>query len=221
MFKRKTIDLKFYTANKSAFDLFPPINATKKLPSWFQKASDEKVNLSVKHCRGMRDFFRYGIAIPMWSDLRLATTDDQISWEFSDKMSQILVETGFQAMQRKNEALVKLIAPWAVECSEPVAFMQAQNMWEPEASPFRSINATLDFKYQHAVNTFLYVPTNVDVIIPAGTVSFVFAPLTERPVNLSVEYNPTKHDELKHGGLNRPFFKNWYAKQRRICEERK
>ena len=217
---RKKIKAVFYTPNKNAFDLFKPETAAKATPSWFGKADNNGFDINVQNCRGMREFFRHGVSIPLWSDLRLKSTDDRIEWEFSDKTSELQVENNFGVMQRDKHALCKLIVPWAVECTEPVHFMQVQNMWEPSASAFRSINGTMEFKYQHAINLFLYIPPNTDTIASAGTRFFMLVPLSERQLEIDVKYDPEKYSALRFSGERRAFFKNWYVKQRNIKEGR-
>jgi hypothetical protein len=216
---RKPIELRFYTNNRSACELFPPTKAAKARPRWLSTADSGGFGVTIQRCRGIREFFSHGVAVPLWSDLKLETTENHLRWDFSDGKSQLHVESEFGVMQRPNEALCKLIFPWAAECSEAVPFMQVQNMWDQTAAAFRSINGTLEFKYQHAVNLFLYFQADTSTIIPAGTSFFILAPLSERPIKILAEYDPEKYDALRDGSRSRPFFKNWYVKQRHIKEK--
>jgi hypothetical protein len=217
---RKPIELRFYTNNRSACELFPPTKAAKARPQWLSTADSTGFDVSITGCRGIREFFSHGVAVPLWSDLKIEGSDSQLRWDFADGKSHIHVESDFGVMQRPREALCKLIFPWAVECSEAVPFMQVQNMWDQTASAFRAINGTLEFKYQHAVNLFLYFQADTNTTIPAGTSFFILAPLSERPIKFLAEYNPEKYDALRDGAMSRPFFRNWYVKQRRIKEKK-
>jgi hypothetical protein len=217
---RKPIELRFYTDNRAACDLFPPVNGAKKRPSWVREATSGEFDMGVQNCRGMRELFRNGIAVPLGSVLKITTTPDQMSWSFADKKSHLMVEGNFGVMHRKSEALCKLVFPWAVECSSAVNFVQVQNTWDRPAADFRTVNGALEFKYQHAINMFLYIPPGTNTVIPAGTAFFLMMPMTERPIRLSAEYNPEKYYALSEGGESRVFFKNWYVKQRHIRENK-
>jgi hypothetical protein len=214
LFRSKQTTITFYTANKTAADLFPPQWGSKHLPDWYTAARHKDTEMSVKHCRGLRDYFRTGIAVPLWSDLRMRADNGLFEWQYADQMSELLVEPSFEVLQRKHEALCKIITPWAAECSDTTMFLQSQNMWDPKAQVVRTVNGVFDFKYQHSLNVFFYGPDGLSHTIEAGTTLTMLTPMTTNQIVLRHEYDPEKYLALKQPGGNRAFFNNWYAKYR-------
>jgi hypothetical protein len=194
----KPVKLAFYTNNAAAHRLFPPQRASKKLPSWLQ---DEQVkNDPIKSCFGMRQMFLDGIAIPMWADVQFTVEgpDDDKRLSVSSYDKTVLTEpvSAFQ-VQKDNSMLLKLFSPWQVESSDSVTFSLVENLWSNPRRPLHFMSGTVEFRYQHSSNMFLYVPTDQpSSSIEAGDCPMVLVPKTERAIDISVHYDPEKHDYL-------------------------
>jgi len=174
-FPKKKIVLDCFTADEVAIRTAPIDFAIKHMPEWWQDlpatyTRDSFPFGTMKNCAGMVDFYRYSIAIPMWSDLVISIGKNQFSWKFSDYMSSADLHntaqeaTGFLP---PNYNHLKLISPWHLSCKQSINWL-----WN---TPLYNLNK------------------NPDILIPPGIVNYSKQNIT----NVNILFNTEKERVIK------------------------
>jgi len=162
--KRTKLILDCFTSNPSAFEWAKPDHAVKFIPEWWKnlpKVDDRQfaAQANMKQCAGFVDYFRSGIALPMWSDLDVKTGpvgDDSYAWQYSDGESHATSHNPQESgsfLNPKEVLHLKLIYPWRFLCSEKINWVWTQFGWQkPINVTYQVLPGVLSFKYQTGAN---------------------------------------------------------------------
>jgi hypothetical protein len=226
-FRRKQIVLDCFTDDQVLYDYLAPDKATKFYPEWWKNLEpsykEHKTPVpaaTMKGCRGLIEFHRNAIAIPMWSDLYVEVGD--LKTKVIRQAIMNTPSTQHPAQQRgtwlpaQKYGHAKFDCPWVFKTKEYVQFMLMEafyNLDKPEDLMIPP--GIVDFKYQQGANInvlFDYREQKRDVIIKAGDPLMFMIPLTEREVVIkkhkvtSQEYRDLKilpYTFSNHYGFNK------------------
>lgn len=139
IFKKSKIVLDCFTKLNVAYELSPISKADKYFPDWWKRipqatySNDIMDNIPVstmKHCTGLIDYFRQGFVLPLWCDLILKTTNNGISYQFADQVSQIISHSPVQFNNSfPNHIHVKIVSPWYVKSNSNINFHCSSPFW--------------------------------------------------------------------------------------------
>jgi hypothetical protein len=72
-FKKKKIVLEAYAPVGDLIDLFPIVESSKSIPTWYNKLPTSRDdNPNVRNCFGLKDLYKKGIIIPLWADYEIS-----------------------------------------------------------------------------------------------------------------------------------------------------
>jgi hypothetical protein len=218
----KPIKLRFYTDHASAYRYLKPDHSRNHLPDWLRKVKVYENESNVKHCYGLRESFKKGFVIPLWSDIKIETKskpDGSMEGKmiFADNISEALDEDGGTVMHTRNKRLVKLISPWYCECDEEVTFSVFENHFSKPDRGVEFISGTLQFKYTNATHLFMYLENKTqNTLLNAGDAPFIYRQNSEREIEIDVSYDPEKTMYLQNLGGRSSFFTHKFMKRRKF-----
>lgn len=236
IFKKKTLNLDFFTSRPSAHDLFPPDYSNKFIPEWWKKLPQtfEKPGAffptgTIKSCYGFRSYYKQGFMIPLWSDFAIDVAqagDINTRWKFSDDSiaSSHPPDQWDAYLSPLYYTHIKLHSPWFVTCKDPVDFIVQQPLWnQTEIGNYTLLPGVVDFKYQQSTQINMMVK-HLDnrrrFIIPSGTPIIQFVPLTDRKIKIHTHLVSVEEEEKIWKRPIKISFVNKYAKVKKIVSER-
>lgn len=220
----KPIKLKFYTEHASAYEYLKPAYSSDYFPSWVSQLPNAEGGPTVKNCYGLRESFRKGFVVPLWSDFLVKTElrDDgsfQGDLVFSDEYSEALLEQGDSVMNLQNKDLLKLVSPWYCDCEEEVTFTMFENHFSKPDRGVQFLSGIVQFKYNRATNMFLYIDKKSQKVeLEAGDIPVIFRQNSERPLEIESHYDPEKTKQLRDIGKHTSFFQNGLMKRRKFSK---
>lgn len=195
--KKSKIIIDCFTNNPTAYELTPIKKALHFLPEWWKNCESEyRVNgilrSTAKKCPGIIDYYKTGLVIPLWSDLELNVLNNQISYQFADKVSSIDFhhegEWNFMIDKEINNVIhLKIISPWRLKTKSHVNFLFKDAYYNNQPFNFLSTpSATLNFKDQNTanINMFLNLKENKTYFLKHQTPLAHIIPLSERNVEI-------------------------------------
>lgn len=203
LFKKKEIHLDVFTNRPEVMEYYPVDYATKFYPDWW-KALPKEYEPSgmffpastMKRCVGFTDYHKYGIIIPLWSDLAFVTHPGIIagsSWKFSDEISSAVSHDTqqFAGFDPDNKyAHIKINSPWIFNCGEEINFTWSQPSWNfNNHSDYFIPPGVLNYKYQCATNINMFINVNNSqnsrkFMIEAGQPMINILPMSERQIKI-------------------------------------
>ena len=152
----------------------------------------EKIG-TLRKCNGIVDLFSVGMILPLWSNIhievtkegqifhvdRIARADDFNTFDVHDRIQYGSAIYG-------NQVNVKLLTPWYLEEKSGVKFTWNMCDWHRTdiAHKVRVVSGVLDFKYQHQLNTNLFIEKNCIIKYNAGDPLVHMIPLSEKRLKL-------------------------------------
>lgn len=238
--KSKSILLKAYTWNNSFIHNFPPVYQEKNNPWFFKTVKPVNIkdpfsgitlpHATVKTCPGIRDFSSKGINLCMWEDVILKVqpsgmvtfTDIESLKDGTQSQAAVVhAPAQFGDLYKSNRAAVKLNSPWYFHTDEDVDFVFVESHYSTNFFRDNDIYippGILNFKKQYSTNVHINVPIRAEeyeIMIKAGTPLVTLFPMSERNVNLDIEYYGGGLAELGHKLRTIPrLFKNSYSRQK-------
>jgi hypothetical protein len=105
-FKKKPIDIHFFTTREEVFNLAKPKHAIEFIPDWFKKLPAHRFtnepnqnligNRNIKTCPGFVNLYKTGFIFSLWSDLNVEINGDDYRYQFIDHTSNIVVHNANQ-----------------------------------------------------------------------------------------------------------------------------
>lgn len=231
--KRTTIHLDVFTSRKDVFDFYPVDHTEKFFPEWWKALPNHVVSSdgfspmgTMKRCVGVSQYYGNGITIPLWSDLYVNVIEDNLIWQFSDKISEAaphpeIQMTGYLDMQ--NHRHLKLISPWYFNCKEEVRWLWTQPIWNfHEPTKIIIPPANIEYKYNPGTNVNIFF--NADeyrvISMEAGQPLANIYPVTER--HLKIHHHLVSNEEYARiGSLSSTTkFLSKYLNNRRILKSK-
>jgi hypothetical protein len=233
-FKRKKIVVDAFTANVTAYDLFPIQKAVKFVPDWWKKVppsyyDDEQGNglairrASMKTCAGFLDLYKTGFILPLWSDLTIQSQGTEYQYQFADATSNVSFHSTEQIGPEFMKYMhVKLLSPWRIREKTGIQFLYSQPSWnEPQELMYHTTPpGIIEYKYQHTTNVNMFLTKGRRFDWSAGRPMAHIIPLTEHDVDLKVHcVGPTELMRVMTGA-GFPFFMNGYMESKKILKNK-
>jgi hypothetical protein len=195
--KRTTIHLDVFTNRKDVFDFYPVDHSEKFFPEWWKKMPKHVISLdgfspmsTIKRCVGLNEYYRNGITIPLWSDLCVNIIEDNLVWQFSDRVTEASPHPSVQIdgyLDMNIHRHLKIASPWAFKCKEEISWIWTQPTWN-FSNPTDIIipPGRMDYKYNCStnVNIFFNAESEKIVSIDAGQPLANIFPMTERKLKI-------------------------------------
>jgi hypothetical protein len=235
-FRPKVINVDCFTSDASAHTHFPIDYTYKFFPEWWKKLPKtymDPMNIerkTIKKCVGFNSFFKKGLTIPMWCDLKIDIMPDEkyLKSEFSseDYYSESHNIQQMKGYLDEGYFHIKLISPWIFRCKENVDFVWTQHTWNfSNPSSIIIPPAVVDYKYQSGTNINMFVnmkQTTKNILIEAGQPMINIVPLSDQ--KLKIHHHLVSSEELRR--IYTPYgfkffaFNGLYDKIKKMTDER-
>ena len=201
--RKKEIILNCYTNRADVYNFFPIVETKKNIPKWFKelptprfkKIEDRNsANLNIKLCSGFTDYFKRGIAVPLWSDLfvRIGKKNTlDYEWHFADRCSGIEIHSSEETNNNFDPLLYqhfKITSPWLFSCDEDISFLAMEPGWHFDVlGTARILPGVVNFKYQPNTNINMFFAREnegTDLLFPARMPIYHYFPLTDRKITI-------------------------------------
>ncbi len=232
--KPKEIVLDCFTANANAFTHAKPEQAFKFLPAWWKNISlpDTKAfrpPTNMKHCRGFIDYFRYGFALPLWSDLHVKVGPigtQYYEWQYSDLISNIEPHDFTQMgnfLKPETHVHLKLVNPWFFRSSEDIYWSWSAFGWKDFApTNVHVVPGVISYTHQTSTNINLIVSrTETEQLIQLDfrTPLVHLLPMSERRVKIKHHLITNEEVERMKAIGTAVAFTNSYTKKKNYLKE--
>lgn len=194
-FPQKKIVLDCFTPSEITIKSAPIDFAIKHMPDWWKELEPTYMNElapagTMKSCIGMIDFYKYSVAIPLWSDLAISVQNKQYGWQFSDaatkgQVHRLEVEaTGFMP---KGYGHLKIITPWVFSCKEDIKWVWSTPLYNLNENPDIVIPpGIVNYRHQNSTNINMLFDISQDrkMIIKLGSPLAIITPMSDRKVEI-------------------------------------
>jgi len=231
----KTIEVHGYTYKKFNAEHFGVKEMITHRPQWYKKLPNKtqkkttlgnKWNLpttSIKNCYGLINLFKQSFYLPLWTDLTLVNTIEDITAFVRNKSDTIVAGKHLKNNDSKAPTLsphhrhIQVQSPWIFKCDKDINFYITGASWDyinNNLYDFHLPPAIIDFKYQHYLHLqFLFpVPTGnqreAQIDLKAGDPILYITPLTERKVKFII-HSVTRNEFLQIGDDLDSFSQFW------------
>lgn len=128
----------------------------------------------------------------------------------SDNKVFVINPTDDPIFRPKNLNVAQVAVPWLIESNKPeIGYVLAGHILNTTGLSIFTGVLTGGIS---PLNYFLGIPKqNITYAVPFKHPMLQLFPLTELPVHIVSEYNPTKYAELNHFGMSRPQFNGAFA----------
>jgi hypothetical protein len=199
-FKPKTIVVDCFTDDAGIHEFYPISRVNEALPDWWKKL-DSLVDIAepsgivvarstLKRCDGFTSLYKRGAVLPMWSDLKIVSSDLSYSFTFA-KTSHTKQDAPIEFHDRwqygetfNSQLHMKLLSPWFLKENTGCEFMLSSMTWNNHDhwTNFTILPGVVDYRYQHATHINCFLETNKEILIEAGTPMYQIIPLTDSKV---------------------------------------
>lgn len=217
---------------------YKPNIAIKFMPRWFKTIKDQyflendnQIRLptsTVKKCPSVVKFLSYkGFILPLWSDLILRVSDNNVSYQFADKHSQIHFHDKDQHGNfLPNHIHCKIISPWYGISNTLINYLYMDPfMFLEEKTMLVYPNGITNFYYQHNINIPFFIPLaeknqSYEIFLEAGDPILFCLQLNDLQVNYDYQlvYDKKTFSIQNKFFLNK--FVNIYAEFKKIKHEK-
>ena len=239
-FKRNKVVIDAFTAMPLLTEM-SPIQPTKKfLPQWWKdlpktidvKRPDHQITTkrgTLKICDGFLDYNKTGFIIPMWSDLKIATTKNG-NWTYaypSENTYPIVDHPANQYGSHFSQFInMKIISPWAFHEKTGTNFLWTTPTWYMSHlwGKLNILPGTVNYKFHHSTNIPMFVPKRDDVIeLKHGEPLIHLVPLTEKEVKIQMHQVSYEEFLQKTNGssFNRMFIGSYKTHKKTVAEKEK
>lgn len=232
--KRSELVLDCFTSNPSSFEFSRPDYAVKFIPDWWKKLP--KVNEcqfgaqpNMKHCAGFVDYFRSGIALPMWSDLDVKVGpvgSEHYIWQYSDGESHATSHNPWESgsfIDPKETVHLKLIYPWRFKCKDDVRWLWTHFGWQqPIDTSYKVLPGALSFNYQTGANInilFMRRQTETLTQLKFRTPLVHVAPISDKKLTLKHHLISSEQFQQMQRTVTRSSFVGSYKKIKKYLME--
>ena len=214
--RKKELILDCYTCNHYAYNFAKINHGIHFIPEWWKNTPrgeyerNSKQKLTIKNCPAIVEYYKRGLVIPMWSEVRITLNPTDQDCDFIWESSNGTFETPshptfqFEKFAKEDGLNLKIRSPWNIKCREKVMFSSSQPIWNHRETIFDLVMlpGILDFKTQTSTNmNYFYSKSNKNVTIEFAplTPMVILHPLSEdRKIVLRHHYIP---DEKKYRSM--------------------
>ena len=208
--RKKDIVLDCYTSNPFAYNLARINYGYHFIPEWW-KQTPKIENISAPHemkvtqvdtikkCPGIVTYYKTGIVIPMWCELRMMLYAKHEEKVFDGNASHDEIDITFHGVDqfkrftKEDGHSLKILSPWHIKCREPVTFTMSQPIWSQRdfMEHLHLLPGVLDFKTQTSTNLNYFIirkDNRVELNIEPLTPMCIIHPHTDRKIVLKHHY---------------------------------
>lgn len=212
MFFDSNIDITFSTFDPYVLNNLAPLKGARAIPKWFKDTLPfngegsisehfEPIKCpTIRRCPAVNDYFNTGITIPLWTDLEfyIDPAARHMEWRYSN------VYEGIQLVQPHDSSQfpalagkylhAKIISPWIAHCNKSIKWFQTKPAYLTSEYDNQNVifcDGVIQYKNNFVTHTNLFFPitsSSYTVKFTAGTPFQKIIPLTEKNVNMKVEY---------------------------------
>jgi len=197
LFKKSklVLDLIISEENTQTYNLFPAIETRHIAPSWLKTCPKSGFNwfkfepeLTVRGCPGILNYINSGFVTPLWSDVNIRTSPEQIEWysangnsNFFQYHETLIQSPGFY----NNQFVLNTINPWVIKKRKhniKIISVAAQ-YHHVKSLPHLPMQGIVDTKMNSALNFFMtFSRTNATYELKAGDIFIQYIPLSDKQV---------------------------------------
>jgi len=197
-FLEKKITLDVFTHRKEVLEFFTLDRTNKFIPNWFKKIpinDDSKSTFypspTLKGCYGIKELFKKGFTIPLWSDLaiRINSKEGMLQYQFADNESiiefHVVDQWKYYASPEKNIHF-KIISPWMIKEKTGMQFLCIDFSWDSLIYDYKIMQGITSFKQNNSthINGFFSLKEDIDLLLPAHKPLVHFIPLSDKNISL-------------------------------------
>ena len=199
LFPKKKIVLDCFTDQEHVIQTAPIAEATKHLPDWWKQLPSTYLitnthiqfpSSTMKYCAGLIDYYKYSVAIPLWSDLLLKVKGTAFAWQFADSTSEI--ETHDISQQAtglfNNHGHIKITNPWKLRTKENINWVWSYPLYgfSEENADIKVAPGSLNFSKQPGANINMFIPLNQEksYMLKHGQVLAHLTPMTDKKIKI-------------------------------------
>lgn len=167
---------------------------------------------NMKNCYGFLEFYKKGIVVESWTDLRFKV--GPAGYKFFTSNYEKPSEHGVQQRGEgfKNYHHAKLNNPWIFETKEDVRFILVGATWNMENYDFIIPNGILNFNITPAAHINIFIPKkNYEFSIGIGQPLIHLIPLSEKKVSIHNHLITEQEYKKRHNSVITSFF-GWRKK---------
>lgn len=196
-FPKKKLVLDCFTFNELILQTAPIAPAIRHTPEWWRKlptgaSHPDGFSLAptMKNCVGMTDYYKYSVAIPLWSALKIEIKGQQYRWQFSDGTTNAdihdlkLQATGLLP----NHGHMKIMSVWNFRTQEDINWVWSQPLYsfEEPIADLKIMPGMFNFKKQNSTNINIMLPLDQEKIytVDQGQVLVHLTPMADRKVEI-------------------------------------
>lgn len=220
--KKSKLVLDCFTTKNHAIKYNPIVKANEHYPNWWLNTKKEYQDnffklATIKKCNGIIDYYRYGVILPLWSDLSIEIKNGHYNYQFADGHSSCADHDikQWQTFADPNRYIhLKINSAWWFSTKKDIKFYWSKPFWNYDLENFFHIpSAILDFKYNNAthINMFIDITKNIILDFKFGTPLAHIVPLTEK--ELIIKNHLIDEKEAKKFINNISFINNYNAKK--------
>lgn len=237
-FKRKKVELKFFTSRPEVHE-FAPIDYAKKFtPDWWKNLPNnngfdfesKEIKKNMKGCVGVTGLMNKGFIMPLWSDAAImvgAKGTNNYWYQFADKET-VAVEHGQN--QRGSFAPdddyqhLKIVTPWIMQCKRDIPLYIGSASWHTPPNNMHILNGIVSPKYQTTTNVnilFSRTDKQQEFDLKLGQPIAQIIPMTDLDVRISTELVDSKeYNEIQQRTFSVLSFSHSYSKCKKLHKQR-
>lgn len=196
-FIKPKIHLDVFTSRRDVIETAPIIPATQALPKWwselpksYTREGDITILPTMKTCTGFIDYYRYSVAMPMWSEMLIKVEKSgNYQWQFSDRTTEAGVHPHEQFkgfIKEEKHGHIKIQSPWVFNAKQDLNWIMTQPIYnEPNFLDYTIGTGLLNFYRQPGahIQMFVNLSTPKTLIVKFGT-PFLFTPMSDKKVKI-------------------------------------
>jgi len=233
-FKKSKIVIDCFSPSETIVKTSPVDLAIKYVPDWwkelpntFEAPGTFWPTATMRSCTGFTDLYTKSIALPLWTDLAIAVTEDkQLFWQFSDQSTPAVShppeQYGFNWPTNEFQHF-KIDTPWIFRTKEDIHWL-----W---SCPTYNVNQLNDYTLLPGLTNFSRIGTpNINMminvkeqkkfILPVNHVLAHLTPLTEKKIVVERHVvSPEEYEKKNKDIHSRISFVGAYTKTKQLAQK--
>lgn len=236
-FKRKKVELKFFTTRSEVNEFAPVSYAKKHTPSWWRELPKsgfdfdaKEIRKNMKGCVGVTSLLNEGFIMPMWTDAAFIIGEEGTNdywYQFADGETEALQHNQGQRGSFAPDAEyqhLKIESPWFMRCKQDIPIYFGAATWHVPPSNMHVLTGIISPKYQsntHINTLFKRTQDQQRISIELGHPLAQMIPLTEKQVVISTEViSKREQKDLMSTSFHPLSFSHSYSKIKKIRKEK-
>jgi len=166
-FKKRKVILECFTTNEIAYNYAKIESMINFLPDWWKRtkvsyAYDGKFFPTIKKCVGITEFYKKGIAIPLWAKIRVEIVNNEFRWFSSNPMDlNNHPPEQFAEFAESDGYNIKILSPWHMRTRELKYFSWTNPIYNNRnlINVMTIMPAVVEFKYNRNTNFNFFATT--------------------------------------------------------------